>query len=363
MTSSTGVRPLRIAQIAPLWTSVPPRTYGGAELMVHWLTEELVRRGHQVTLFASGDSVTAATLHPVCERNLVAAMERGEAFTYEPYAAAAIAEALLRDDDFDVVHCHLGASTIPLSVLSRTPVVHTLHTDLEAIDELWALRRYPQVPIAAISHSQVSSLSADRSSNIRVIHHGCDFDTYEASSEPGEYLAFLGRMGPHKNPVGAIAIARACGMPIRLAGSPQDASEQRYFEAEVEPLLDGKEIVWLGDVDHRAKIELLGKAAALVFPIEWDEPFGLVMIEAMACGTPVLAHRRGSVPEVVDHGKTGFYAETSGLLRTLVGRAQALDRAAVRDHAHHRFNHLRMVDEYLDLYRALAGGTQQWNAS
>ena len=152
-------------------------------------------------------------------------------------------------------------------------------------------------------------------------------------------------------------------MPIRLAGSPQDASEQRYFEAEVEPLLDGKEIVWLGDVDHRAKIELLGKAAALVFPIEWDEPFGLVMIEAMACGTPVLAHRRGSVPEVVDHGKTGFYAETSGLLRTLVGRAQALDRAAVRDHAHHRFNHLRMVDEYLDLYRALAGGTQQWNAS
>ena len=143
MTSSTGVRPLRIAQIAPLWTSVPPRTYGGAELMVHWLTEELVRRGHQVTLFASGDSVTAATLHPVCERNLVAAMERGEAFTYEPYAAAAIAEALLRDDDFDVVHCHLGASTIPLSVLSRTPVVHTLHTDLEAIDELWALRAVP----------------------------------------------------------------------------------------------------------------------------------------------------------------------------------------------------------------------------
>ena len=355
-------RALRIAQVAPLWTSVPPATYGGAELMVHWLTEELVSRGHQVDLFASGDSVTRATLHSVCERHLIEAMERGEAHVYEPWAAAAMAEALARDSEYDVIHCHLGASMVPLGRLARTPVVHTIHTDLKAVDELRVLERYADVPIAAISASQVNGLPEDRPGPLRIIHHGCDFDTYEPRYEAGEHLAFLGRMGPHKNPVGAIDIARGAGMPLVMAGSPQDEAEAEYFTREVEPRIDGESVLWLGDVDHPAKVDLLRKAAALLFPIEWDEPFGLVMIEAMACGTPVLAHRRGSVPEVIEHGVTGFHAETPGLLRTLVGRTRSLDRRGVREAARRRFGHRRMVDDYVDLYRQLATGVTQWKA-
>jgi glycosyltransferase involved in cell wall biosynthesis len=346
-------RSLRIAQVAPLWTSVPPAAYGGAELMVHWLTEELVRRGHDVTLFASGDSSTAAKLVAVCQRNLIDTMARGEAYVYEPYAFAAVAEALRRAAEFDVIHCHVGAAAIPLSALTDTPIVHTVHAGLAAVDELWVLERYPQVPIAAISRSQVSAVPPHRRDNVRVVHHGCDFAAYEASFRPGGYLAFLGRMGPHKNPVGAIGIAKACGLSIRLAGSPQDSSEQRYFAENVRPLIDGKDVVHLGSINHREKVDLLKGASALLFPIDWEEHFGLVMIEAMACGTPVLATRRGSVPEVIDPGRTGFYADTVDQLETLVPATLSLDRRSVWEHARRRFSHLTMVDQYLDLYHSL----------
>ena len=353
MNSIHRTRHLRIAQVAPLWAGVPPKAYGGAELMVHWLTEELVRLGHDVTLFASGDSRTSARLYPACQDNLLDTMARGEAYQYEGYAAAGLAAALRRSESFDVIHCHLGAAMIPFGALSRAPVLHTVHAGLDAVDEQWILRRYPEAPIAAISDSQVATVPAERRHNIRTIYHGCDFDDYELSTAPGEYLAFIGRMGQHKNPLGAIRIARAVGLPIVLAGQPQDAKETRYFAEEVKPLIDGKHVTYLGPLSHREKVDFLKRASALLFPIQWEEHFGLVMIEAMACGTPVLGFKRGSVGEVVDVGKTGFYGDSEDQLASLIPPALSLERKAVHQHAFSRFSHRRMALDYVALYRCL----------
>jgi glycosyltransferase involved in cell wall biosynthesis len=344
---------LRIAQVAPVWASVPPTSYGGAEIVVHWLTEELVRRGHEVTLFATGDSRTAARLAYVCEVNLLELMAKDKAYQYEPYANAHVIEAIRASADFDLLHCHLGAATIPVCTLARCPVVHTVHAGL-SVDEFWLLDRYPEVPITAISRSQIAEVSEERSRTMPVVYHGCEFDRYQLSTERGRHLAFLGRMGPHKNPVDAIRIAKAAGLPIVLAGRPQDASEERYFNEMVKPLIDDKNVVYRGALSFDEKVEFLREAMALVFPIRWDEHFGLVMIEAMACGTPVLACRRGSVPEVVDPGRTGFYADSPDALIDLLPATLALDRKTVREHARGRFSHTRMVDDYLALYRVLA---------
>jgi glycosyltransferase involved in cell wall biosynthesis len=322
--------------------------------MVHWLTEELVRQGHDVTLFASGDSQTRANLFPTCERNLLDAMAKGEAYQYEPYAAAALSEALRRSESFDVIHCHLGPAMIPFGSLAKTPVLHTVHAGLDSVDEQWVLQQYPDVPIAAISDSQVATVPAERRGNIQTIYHGCDFDMYELSTEPGEYLAFIGRMGRRKNPAGAIRIARALGLPIVLAGQPQNAEERAYFDAQVKPLLDDVDVTHLGPVSHREKVDFLKRASALLFPIQWDEHFGLVMIEAMACGTPVVAFSRGSVAEVVDTAITGFYGTSEEEMISLAPKALSLDRSAVYKHALSRFSLRRMTRDYVDLYRHLA---------
>jgi glycosyltransferase involved in cell wall biosynthesis len=344
---------LRIAQVAPLWTGMPPSAYGGAELMVHWLTEELVRQGHEVTLFASGDSRTSAKLVPGCERNLLDAMAEGEAYQYEPYAAANFSEALRRSEAFDVIHCHGGPALIPFASLSKVPVLHTVHAGLDSVDEQWILRKYPEASIAAISNSQVSTTPAERRKNIWTIYHGCDFSLYEFSAARGEYLAFLGRMGARKNPAGAVRIARALGLPIVLAGRPQDSKEKKYFAEQVEPLIDGKSVKYLGPIGHREKVDLLKGAGALLFPIQWEEHFGLVMIEAMACGTPVVGMKRGSVSEVVDPGVTGLYGDSEEELASLVGQALSLDRRAVYEQARSRFSLRRMAVEYVELYRHL----------
>ncbi|HBZ68996.1 MAG TPA: glycosyltransferase family 4 protein [Deltaproteobacteria bacterium] len=344
---------LRIAQVAPLWTSVPPTEYGGAELVVSWLTEGLVRHGCEVTLFASGDSRTSALLHSICDRNLVGKMSAGEAFAYEGYANAALVEALRMADRFDVIHCHLGAAYIPIAALCPTPMLYTVHAGLDSADELWMLEHYPDVSIAALSHSHVAAVSATRRRNIDVIYHGCDFDEYQGSTAPGNYLLFLGRMSSYKNPLGAIRVAQAVGMPIILAGKPMSRAEEGYFDDQVRPLIDGHDVQYVGPVSSAEKVELMGGAAALVFPIRWDEHFGVVMVEAMACGCPVVASRRGSVGEVVDFGITGFYADSEDELAALVPRALSLDRRLIRAHAQNRFGVDRMVRDHLEVYRRL----------
>jgi glycosyltransferase involved in cell wall biosynthesis len=215
------------------------------------------------------------------------------------------------------------------------------------------MRKFPNVPVCGISRAQLASASSRLGRDFPVVYNGVQFSRYDALFEPGKYLAFLGRMSPEKNPLGAIRIAKAAGMPIVLAGVPQNGSEEHYFNEKIRPLIDDDRVKWIGPADFTKKNALLRDAAALVFPIQWDEPFGLVMIEAMACGTPVLAIQRGSVSEVVDEGITGFSATTEDALVPLVERAISLDRQTVRTHAESRFGHGAMVDSYESLYRSI----------
>jgi len=351
MPSSAGNK-LRLAQVAPLWTPIPPATYGGIELLLALLCDGLVARGHDVTLFASGDCRTAAKLRAVIPVNLSELMARGDALMYEYYLNAAMASVLAAQDEFDIVHSHLPPAWLPFGAALRVPSVFTLHTSPHSDDE-WAMRNFPQSQVAAISRAQVAGAASRLGREFPVIYNGVDFSAYDACFEPGKYLAFLGRMSAEKNPLDAIRIAQAAGMPIVLAGKPQNAAEEKYFRDEVQPHIDGTRVRWIGPADHAEKVALLRAAAALVFPIQWDEPFGLVMIEAMACGTPVLAVRRGSVAEVVDEGITGCTAATPAELAPLVARACALDRRKVREHAATRFGHTKMVDDYLALYRQM----------
>jgi glycosyltransferase involved in cell wall biosynthesis len=259
---------------------------------------------------------------------------------------------LRRASEFDVIHYHLTPGWIPLASLAATPSLFTLHTCAVKDDE-WAFGRYPGVEVAAISRFQIAETEARLGRSFPVVYNGCDFGAFEPNFEPGQYLAFLGRMSHAKNPSGAIAIARACGLPLVLAGQPQNGEEERYFAEEVKPHIDGERVRWIGPVNHGQKAELLRNAAALLFPIQWDEPFGLVMIEAMACGTPVVGVKRGSVGEVVSPGLTGFTGAAPVDLADLVPQALALDRRVVRSTAEARFGFGRMVDSYLELYQAM----------
>jgi len=356
MADKTGNKnlPLRIAQVAPLWTRIPPATYGGIELLMKLLIDEQVARGHEVTLFASGDCFTEAKLHPVMELNLTETTERGEAYCYEYYMSSAMAEVQARAGDFDIIHYHLSTAWLPLAATTATPGLFTIHT-CPHVDDEFVFQRWPQVAVNGISACQMHGAGVRLGREFPIVHNGCDFDAYEPSFEPGSYLAYLGRMSVEKNPLDAIRVARTAEMPIVLAGQPQNAREQQYFAEQVQPLIDGDMVRWIGPVNHTQKNELLRDAAALIFPIQWDEPFGLVMIEAMACGTPVVAHRRGSVQEVVDDGITGYHASVIDALAELVPQALELDRAKVRAHAEARFGFRAMTDSYVDLYRQLIG--------
>jgi len=343
---------LRIGQVPPLWTPIPPNTYGGIELMVHLLTEELVRQGHEVTLFGTGDSRTSAKLEPVCELNMLDYMASTEACVYEAYANAAVARVLARAADFDVLHFHIGMHWLPFATLSQTACLFTIHT-FPSYDDRWLARNFPGVALAGISRYQAGQLTEGTKREIPVVHNGCDFGAFEPRFEAGGYLAFLGRMSHDKNPLDAIRIAREAGMPIVLAGQAQQAKEEAYFEKEIRPLIDGESVRYIGPVNHAQKNELLRNAAALVFPIQWPEPFGLVMIEAMACGTPVLARSLGSVGEVVDPGVTGWHAGEIEELGALLPATLALDRRRVRVEAERRFSFARMVERYVGLYREI----------
>lgn len=347
---------MRIALVAPLWASVPPADYGGTELLIYWLAEGLVARGHAVTLYAAGDSRTSAVLRSVCDTNLIDRMKHGSAHHYDHYANVALAEVLKESGSYDIIHCHCEVSRAPFARLSVAPVLFSLHAAL-SLDDAWLLERLPEATFSAISRSQIRCLAgAAARRTVPVVYNGCDFGAYDFSASRGAYLAFLGRMGRHKNPVGAVQVAKVAGWPVVLAGKPQDPSEVSYFKREVRPLIDGEAVQYIGPVNQEQKRSFLKRAAALLFPIKWDEPFGIVMIEAMASGTPVLALNSGSVAEVVDPGITGFYADSLEQLASLVPQVMTLDRKVVREHAMRRFNHDRMVEDYIGAYRRIVAG-------
>jgi glycosyltransferase involved in cell wall biosynthesis len=343
----TGKR-MRIAQVAPLAESVPPKLYGGTERVVAWLVEELVELGHQVSLFASGDSATRATLVPVWPRALRLGRPRAD-----PVAAcAALLEAVAqRAADFDVIHCHVDWMHLPLLRRLGVPFMTTMHGRLDLPGLPTVVRQFADAPFVSISNDQRRPLPEARW--LGTIYHGLPPDSLRPRFENGKYLAFLGRLTPEKGPETAIRLARAAGLPLRIAAKiPR--GERGYFKEQLEPLIDGQQIKLSGEVNDRTKEAFLREATALLFPIDWPEPFGLVMIEAMACGTPVIAFRRGSVPEVIEDGVTGFIVDSEEEALQAIKRLPELDRRRVRAAFERRFTSRRMAEDYLRLYQALS---------
>ncbi len=338
---------MRIAQVAPLAESVPPRLYGGTERVVSWLTEELVARGHDVTLFASADSSTGATLVPVWPH----ALRLGRPKTDPMIACTAAIETLAkRAGAFDVIHCHIDWSHLPVVSRLSVPFVTTLHNrlDLPGVPALMAA--FPRAPFVAISDDQ--RRSAPQARWLATIHHGFPPDLFTPRAAPGTYAAFLGRLSPEKGPDAAIRIARRAGMTLRMAAK-LPRSETRYFEQRLKPLIDGRDVALIGEVGGRDKERFLAEAAALIFPIDWPEPFGLVMIEAMACGTPVIAFDRGAVAEVIEDGVSGFIVADEDAAVDALRRIGSLDRHRVRAAYERRFTAARMAADYETVYRQL----------
>jgi glycosyltransferase involved in cell wall biosynthesis len=340
---------MRIAQIAPLCEAVPPKLYGGTERVVSFLTEELVALGHDVTLFASGDSVTRAELDPVWP----------QALRLDPSIRDQLAPNLLmleavrrRADEFDVMHFHMDY--LPFSLFSRqsTPFVTTLHGRLDLAELQPMFRAFPDVPVVSISDSQRQPLP--HANYVGTVYHGLPAGLLmPVDGVRPEYLAFLGRISPEKGPDAAIRIARACGLPLKIAAKV-DKADCGYFESVIRPMLADGGVEMVGEISDAQKPAFLSGAIALLVPIAWPEPFGLVMIEAMACGTPVIAFNRGSVPEIVDDGVTGIIVDNEAGAITAVSRLAQLSRQKVRARFAARFTARRMAQDYVDVYRNVA---------
>jgi glycosyltransferase involved in cell wall biosynthesis len=340
---------MKIAQIAPLFESVPPRLYGGTERVVSYLTEELVEQGHEVTLFASADAITSAELVPCTRRALRLG---GAGRDPIPHLMIMLDNVRERADEFDVLHFHIDYLHFPLFRSDSVRILTTLHNRLDGPDHPQFYLRFPEMPLVSVSNTQRAPLR--RANFVGTVYHGLPLDLHKPTFDSrGGYLAFLGRISPEKRPDRAIAIARAVGMPLRIAAKTDKANGGWYFREVILPLLRGPGVEFIGEIDERAKTEFLGHAAALLFPIEWPEPFGLVMIEAMACGTPVLAFRCGSVPEIVDDGLTGRIASTMDEAVRAVPEVLTLDRKAIRRRFEERFSSTRMTKDYLRLYRSM----------
>lgn len=341
---------MRIAQIAPLYESVPPKLYGGTERVVAHLSDELVRRGHEVVLFASGDSRTKAALVP-CRK---VALRLDARLSWDvPAHLAMLAEVKQRADDFDILHFHLDCYHLPMFTDFADRVLTTVHGRQDINDLLMLHRHYPDYALVSISDSQRRPLP--HLNWIKTVHHGYPRDQYAFSPvAAGGYLAFLGRVAPEKGLDRAIEIARLAQLPLRIAAKV-DAADRDYFQAKIAPLLRGEGVEFVGEIGEADKAEFLGNARALLFPISWPEPFGLVMIEAMACGTPVIAFDHGSVPEVVDDGRTGFVVKTVAEAVAAVHRLRQIDRRDVRASFERRFTVETMARKYEDAYRLLLG--------
>ena len=338
---------MRIAQVAPLFESVPPKYYGGTERVVSYLTEELVRQGHQVTLFASGDSITKAHLVAGCRRSLRLDKHCVDQMAHHVLMMEQIAQ---RASEFDVIHFHIDYLHFPLSRRHRTAHVTTLHGRLDIPDLLPLYHEFHDMPVVSISDSQREPLPAANWQG--TVYHGLPGDLYEFNAEPGKYLAFLGRISPEKRVDRAIKIAKEVRIPLKIAAKVDDV-DRDYFENYIAPMLHDPLVEYVGEIGDGEKQEFLGCAIGLLFPIDWSEPFGLVMIEALACGTPVIAYRRGSVPEVIDHGRTGFIVEELTDAVAAVRRLPEISRERCREAFERRFSVSRMADDYLLIYDRL----------
>ena len=337
---------MRIAQIAPLWERVPPPAYGGIELVVGLLTDELVRRGHEVTLFASGDSLTDAVLSSVHPRALRLDSSVKE---YGIYEMLNIGKVYERAGEFDVIHSHIGCSALPYAKLIKTPVVHTLH-GVFTPDNRKMFSYAKEQPYISISNSQRDTELG--LNYVATVHNGIDIHTHEFVPQPDEppYLAFLARMSPEKGPHHAIAIAKAAGLPLKMAGKV-DVVDVEFFEKEIKPHVDGEQIQFLGEANHTQKNQLMGRAIATLFPITWREPFGLVMTESMAAGTPVIGLRLGSTPEVIKPGVSGYLCDSIEECVQAVHKVREIDRLGCREYVSDRFGIRQMTDGYEAVYQ------------
>jgi glycosyltransferase involved in cell wall biosynthesis len=339
---------MKIAQISPLMESVPPRLYGGSERIVSYLTDELVRQGHDVTLFASGDSVSSAKLVRCVPMAL-----RLDANVRDPIPYYMLMLDRVREmaDEFDILHFHIDQFHFPLFRPIANRTVTTLHgrQDLHDLKPLYV--GFSDMPLVSISNSQRKPIA--NANFAATVYHGLPLQILKPTYQPsGNYVAFLGRISPEKRPDRAIRIAQALGVRIKIAAKI-DKVDEAYFRESIAPLFNQPGVEYIGEIDERSKSEFLGQASALLFPIDWPEPFGLSMIEAMACGTPVLAFRCGSVPEIVDPGVTGMIVDTMDEAIRVLPQVLALDRRAVRQKFEQRFSAARMAKDYAQVYRSL----------
>ena len=344
---------MRIAQVAPLFESVPPKLYGGTERVVSYLTEELVQEGHEVTLFASGDSATKAHLVAACRRSLRLDKQCVDQFAHQ---ILMLEHVFQRATEFDIVHFHVDYLHFPLSRRQPITDVTTLHGRLDIPDLVPLYREFRDMPVISISDAQRAPLPWANWQ--ATVYHGVPAELYRFHEEAGTYFAFLGRISPEKRVDRAIEIAKRVGMPLKIAAKV-DPVDQEYFESVINPLLRDPLVDFVGEIGKGEKDDFLGNAYALLFPIDWPEPFGLVMVEAMACGTPVIAYRSGAVPEVIDEGRTGFIVEGLEDAIEAVRRVPELSRKRCREVFEQRFTATRMAHDYVQVYEQLITQKQQ----
>jgi glycosyltransferase involved in cell wall biosynthesis len=340
---------MRIAQVAPLYESCPPQLYGGTERVVSYLTEELVRQGHEVTLFASGDSQTDAILRAPCDRALRLNPQCRDPLPYHLIMLNRVARSA---EQFDIIHFHIDQLQFPIFAPLWSKTLTTTHGRLDLPDLSPLFREFPMMPLVSISNAQRAPMPW--ANWCGTVHHGIPGDLYALGRGDGGYLAFIGRISPEKGIDKAIEIARRAGLPLKIAAKVDNA-DRAYYNAKIKRLLNGQGVEFIGEIGEQGKQEFLGRAMALLFPIDWPEPFGLVMIEAMANGTPVIACRRGSVPEIIEPGLTGFVVESVEEAVAALPRALALDRRTIHRRFEQRFSVERMARDYVALYEKVLG--------
>jgi len=338
---------MRIAQVSPLYESVPPKFYGGTERVVSYLTEELVKMGHEVVLFASGDSQTSAQLIPICPRSLRLDKNCRDSLIWHLYM---LEEVFKRAQIFDIIHFHIEYLHLPLATRYNISFITTLHGRLDLSEYVPFFKKFKDAPFVSISNAQRKPLPWLNWQ--ATVYHGLPENLYKFYPEKGDYLAFLGRISPEKRPDRAIEIAEKFGMKLKIAAKV-DKADEVYFKEVIKPMLKSPWVEFIGEIGEKEKNEFLGKAYALVFPIDWPEPFGLVMIEALACGTPVVAWKCGSVPEIIEDGKTGFIVESIDSAVKALDKVKDIDRRSCRESFERRFTAKRMAEDYVRVYQKI----------